>query len=216
MGVNIYTKDTGKFLIKAVFYSIVPLSVIIFVFISGWINNMLGFAAVLISIVVLLKGYLYFFDVKECKGGDYTLKIENDILYINEKPFNLKDKCLFVQSQKCDEYFKVFLYDDKMNLIFKAVFDENEYIGFLKIIKPYKKLPLFLERTDGIFLCKEGFAINGREFFYDEVKSIEWEIKKYRCKFFSCSEKVVVSIILKNGQLADDEVKKTYVYKRQD
>ncbi len=49
----------------------------------------------------------------------------------------------------------------------------SERLCVLKLIKPYKKLPVYLGETKGLFLCKNGFLLNGREFFYDEISLIE-------------------------------------------
>ncbi len=206
MILKITPKNTKKFLYIAIFYISFA---IIFFFISWKISNIFSYLFFIVAVLVLLKGYLYFFDFKECKGKEYELKIKNDALYIDDKSINLKGKYLFLESQKCDELFKVFLYEEKetkTNLLLKSVLDEKEYIELLKLIKPYKKLPLYLEKTDGLFICKNGFAINGREFFYNEISSIEWEVKTYRCRFGVCSRYILVYIKLKDGNVVTTDI----------
>jgi len=205
MILKITSKNTKKFLYKAIFYLF--FAVVLF-FISWKIGNIFSYVLFVVAVLVLLKGYLYFFDANECKSKECESKIKNDVLYIDDKSINLKDKYLFLESQKCDEYFKVFLYENekKPKLIFKIIVNEKEYIGLLKLIKPYKKLPLFLEKTDGIFLCKQGFAIDGREFFYDEIASIEWDVKRYRCKFVVCKRYILVYIRLKDDNVITTDI----------
>ncbi len=207
MILKITPKNTKKFLYTAIFY--ISFAIILF-FISWKINNIFSYLFFIMAVLFLLRGYLYFFDAKECKGEECELKIKNDVLYIDDKSINLKGKSLFLESQKYDELFKVFLYEEKeikTNLLLKAVLDEKEYIELLKLIKHYKKLPLYVEKTDGIFLCKNGFAINGREFFYNEISSIEWEVKTYRCRFGICSRYILVYIRLKDGNVVTTDIK---------
>jgi len=198
MTLKITTQNTKNFLYKAIFY--ISLAIVIFIF-SSQNLNLFSAIAMVGGLYFLLKGYLYFFDVRECKGGEFVINIKNDILYIDNNSISLKDKYLSLNTQKCDNYFKVFLYDDKNRLILKAILDKKEYIEFFRLIKPYKKLPLYLEETDGIFVCKEGFAIDGREFFYDEIASIEWDIETDKCKFTYCSKTIYLDVRLKNNTL---------------
>ena len=103
--------------------------------------------------------------------------------------------------------------DTKIKLFLKTIVDEKEYINLLKLIKPYKKLPIYLSETNGIFLCKNGFSLNGREFFYDEISLIEWETKNYYCRFTYCAKKIYVYITLKNNLLIEaDFYKNDLVY----
>ena len=197
MTLKITTKNTKIFLYKAIFY--ISLAIVIFIFSSQNIN-LFSAIAMIGGLYFLLKGYLYFFDVRECKGKEFVIKIEDDILYIDNKSISLKGKYLFLNTQKCDNYFKVFLYDDK-NILLKAILDKKEYIEFFRLIKAYKKLPLYLEETIGIFVCKDGFSIDEREFFYNEIVSIEWEIKNDICKFIYCSKAIYLYVRLKNNTL---------------
>ncbi len=206
MILKITSKNTKKFLYNTVFY--ISFAIILF-FISWRLNNIFSYLFFIVAVLLLLRGYLYFFDAKECKGEECELKIKNDVLYIDDKSINLKGKYLFLKSQKCGELFKVFLYEEKetkTTFLLKTVLDEKEYIKLLKLIKPYKKLPLYLEKTDGLFICKNGFAINGREFFYNEISSIEWEVKTYRCRFGVCSRYILVYIRLKDGNVVTTDI----------
>ena len=207
MILQISTKNTKFFLYKAIFY--ILLAIIIFVLCSKNINL---FSAITMigGLYLLLKGYLYFFDVIECKGKSFSIRINNNILYIDNNSIYLKDKFLFLNTQKCDNYFKVFLYDEN-RLILKAILDEKEYIKFFKLIKPYKKLPLYLKETYGVFICKESFSIDGKEFFYDEIVLIEWEIKTDKCIFTYCSKAIYVYIRLKNNTLITAKYQKDYL-----
>jgi hypothetical protein len=212
----IKSKNTKIFLLKAIFYFFVVFIFLFFIFSKGEIDNLIEFAGCLAVVFIFLKGFENFFDFKECKGKNVSLKIENNVLYINDKKVPLKDKFLFLESERCDNFFKVFLYeekDTKTNLLLKVVLDEKEYIYFLKLIKPYKKLPLYISETKGIFLCKDGFSLNGREFFYNEVFSIEWKTRNHRCRFTYCVKEINVYIRLKNNVLIEaDFDKKDLIY----
>jgi len=197
-------KNTTKFLIKAIFYFIIAVMFLFLIFFNGKIDDLVELGGCLVVVFILLKGLESFFDFKECKGENVSLKIENDILYVNDKKVPLKNKYLFLESKKCDKFFKVFLYeekDTKTNLLLKTIINEEEYINLLKLIKPYKKLPIYLSETKGIFLCKNGFSLNGREFFYNEISSIEWETQNSYCRFTYCAKKIYVYITLKNNVL---------------
>jgi hypothetical protein len=202
---KITSKNTKKILYKAVFYTLSATAL----FCICWkISSIFSYVLFIAAVLMLLKGYLCFFDIRECKEKEHIVKIENDTLYVDNETLTLKNKNLFLDVRKCGELFKIFLYENerKPKLIFKAVLDEKEYIEILKLIKQYKKLPLYLEKTDGIFICKIGFAVDGKEFCFDELSSVEWEVKTYRCRFGVCSRYILVRFILKDGNLITTEV----------
>ncbi len=109
--------------------------------------------------------------------------IKNNILYFNKNKFDLQNSYLFFHLYECGDNITVALYQEKRDKIVtifsKIIFNRNELLEFLKLIKPYRKFNAFpwdkFNTNSTLYVCRDGFIIDGREIFYSEVKKVDWE-----------------------------------------
>ncbi len=130
----------------------------------------------------------------------HTIAIEDHIVRYDKTPHafatltfskeQLEDSCLVSLWAKKG---------DKQEEIFKKVpFSHEEFEQFIKLIQPYlahEELPQKItEEEDRIILFDNGFAVDGKEFLYDELQSIETVVV-----FGDSTENLKMNLILKNG-----------------
>ena len=100
-------------------------------------------------------------------------------------------------------FFTIFRGNKIITIFSKIIFNQDELLAFLKLIKPYRKFNAFpwdRFNTNGtLFVCKDGFIINGREIFYSEVKKIDWETK-FHHNMTAKTRIVTLYIDLKNSE----------------
>ncbi len=110
----------------------------------------------------------------------YEFTIEADTLLFDTKRLPLKNNTLFFKLFVCGDLKRVSLYlsDNKniRNIFENVIFDDAEYKAFISVVLPYKKLRRLIPHKTNLFdlyVCEEGFAIEGEEFLYEEIASFE-------------------------------------------
>jgi hypothetical protein len=93
--------------------------------------------------------------------------------------------------------------EDKVEVVFKnKVFNDKELKELLKLLKPYFKRKNGAEKIEvknaTLELFDEGFALNNREFYYDEISDIETTLIDNHGTFL-----LDFKIFLKNGEIVD-------------
>ncbi len=209
-------KDSKKFLFIAFVY--IAFGVIFSLFSLYESNEVYIEIIAAINLFLTAFGMYNLFRFFTCRQKDsYTIDIKNKTLYFNDKSFDLQESFLFFELKKCaKELIEVWLYQEKdakiVTIFSKLLFSKEEFEKFLKLIKPYRKFDAFpwkSYKTKGAFyLCKDGFILNGREFFYEEVESIEWK-NRYERLVSGTLIFVIVTIKLKNSQKIEEVFVKT-------
>ena len=147
-------------------------------------------------------------DMRSCKQkAEYKLYIKDDILYFNTQKFPLANSYLFFNLVDCGKKISVSLYqeiDTKVVTVFESiVFNRTEFIEFFKLIRPYRKFRAFpwdkFNTNNSLYVCKDGFIICGREFFYSEVKKFDWKTT-FHYEMTARIRIVTLYIYLQNGK----------------
>lgn len=125
--------------------------------------------------------------------------IENNILKYNGQIYPLKEAFLTLQSTQKKDFFRISLWierKEQLKQIFEnVVFDTDEVVEFLKIIKPYRKTNVcLLESSERVKLFENGLIFENREILYDEIE--KFETKRIE---INSREYLDIVIVLKNG-----------------
>jgi len=184
---------------------------------------------IILSMAFFVFGFFNLFRFIYCtQKKSYKLDIKEGRLILDNKSFELQDSFLFFKLKKCTkELVKLSCYQERdaeiMTIFTDILFSKEELEAFLELIKPYRKFDAFPWRDystlNKLYLCKKGFIFDGREFFYDEIESTEWENRHERFVsgtiiFVDVTIKLKNSQIIKNSFLKDDGfiyVKLTYL-----
>ncbi len=206
---TISKKSAEELLYKSIFYGTIGVFALIYI-VSGKqkIDDIFIFLAFAFAIFLIIKGLWHFIEIKECKQeSEYKFDIKNNILYFNKNKFDLQNSYLFFHLNECGDNISVALYQEKRDKIItifsKIIFNRNELLEFLKLIKPYRKFNAFpwdkFNTNKTLYVCKDGFIIDGREIFYNEVKKMDWETK-FNHNMTAKTRIVTLYIDLKNGE----------------
>jgi len=210
---KINKKNTEIFLYKMLLYMSTGTIGSVLVY-NLYTINMISFLVIIFFIFLIIKGLFHSLEIKYCKQKKiYNIKIEDNIFYLDTKAFPLQDSYLFFKLQACDKNAVVSLHQEKdakiITIFQKIIFNPLEFEKFLMLIKLYRKFDVFPWKKNitygSLYICKDGFIVCGREFFYHEVEKFEWgtEIYYQRTAKF---ERAIIYIYLKN----DEKVIETY------
>ena len=174
------------------------------------VDNIFVFLSLAFFLFLVLIGVFYALGIPNCKQKqEDTISIKNDIFYHNNiETANLKNTYLFFELYECGKNIAVTLYQEKdakrVRIFQRIIFSDTEFRNFLKLIQPYRKFDSFPWKkyhTKGtFFVCYEGFILDGREFFYDEVATLSWESETYY-KRLAKFERINIELELKNKEL---------------
>jgi len=136
----------------------------------------------------------------------FLIDIKDDYFIFEGKKYSLKNSKITVEFPRIDPITRVTLRienENRVELIFKnIVFYDKELKELLELIKPYLKhkeiVEKIEEKNETFRLLKDGFAINNREFYYDEVKEIETTLINSNGTYY-----LDFKVILKNGEIID-------------
>lgn len=196
----VHKKHTKKILYKIILYSTI----------MTLLYALYGLNLITIAVIGFLTVRILFLalDVKGCKQETvHEINVKNGNFHIDDKTFPLQGAYLFFRLRECGENSAVSLYLEEgrnVETIFQdIIFSPSEFEAFLKLIAPYRKINVFPWNKhtthDTLFVCKEGFFIDGRAFFYDEVENITWKTTVHH-EMTAKRESVLVSVDLKNGE----------------
>jgi len=206
---TISKKSAEELLYKSIFYTLIGVFALIYI-VSGKqkIDNIFIFSAFAFASFLIFKGLWHFIEIKECKQESKSLfDIKNDILYFNKNKFDLQNSYLFFHLNECGDNITVALYQEKRDKIVtifsKIIFNRNELLEFLKLIRSYRKFNAFpwdkFNTNSTLYVCRDGFIIDGREIFYSEVKKVDWETT-FHYEMTARIRIVTFYIYLKNGK----------------
>ncbi len=196
----VHKKHTKKIIYTIIFYSTV----------IALLYALYGLNLITVAVIGFLTVRILFLalDVKGCKQvTTHKITVKNDNFHIDDRSFSLQDAYLFFRLKDCGENSAVSLYREEgrnVETIFQdMIFSPSEFEDFLKLTAPYRKIKEFpwkIHTThDTLFVCKEGFFVDGRAFFYDEVESITWKTTVHY-EMTAKRESVLLTIDLKSGE----------------
>lgn len=207
MQMTISKKSTEKFFYKTLLH--IGIGIIGFVLVYNLYSiNMISFLVIVFFISLIIKGLFHSLEINYCKQENIcTIEIKNNILHFTQKEFFLEDSYLFFRLEACSTNAAVSLHQEKdakiITIFQKVIFNPLEFQEFLKLIQPYRKFDVFpwkKNMTYGtLYVCKHGFIVGGREFFYHEVEKFEWGTEIYY-KRLARFERATMYIDLKNGE----------------
>lgn len=179
---KITQKSDGRYVVKSILFTI---GAIVIGYVAYEFGNNFGF---FVAYMTLFMSFFLFFAAafyahraylyKQSRFYEFT--IEADTLHFDAKRFSLKNRTLFFKLLACGDLKRVSLYlsDNKniRNIFENVIFDDAEYEAFVSVVLPYKKLKRLVPHKTNLFdlyVCEEGFAIEGEEFLYEEIASFE-------------------------------------------
>ena len=183
---TITRKSNKRYVVKSVVLGIGAIA-------TGYVDYILGdafgffvaYITLFISFFSFATAVFYAHRAYVCRQSRvYEFTIKEDTLLFDTKRFPLKNNTLFFKLLSCGEPKKISLYvsDNKevQNIFENVIFDDAEYEQFISLVKPYKKLKRLIPKKtnlSALYVCQEGFALEGEEFLYDEIASFEIETR---------------------------------------
>jgi hypothetical protein len=140
------------------------------------------------------------------QASSFKIDIKDDYLIFNDKKYSLKNSKITVEFSKKESLTRVTLRvenENKVEIVFKnLVFEDKELKEFLELIKPYLKHKNIIEdieeKNETFRLFKDGFALNNREFYYDEIEDIKTTLIDSSGSYY-----LDIEIFLKSGEIID-------------
>ena len=203
-------KSTIPYLVKASLYiGIGTVGFMTLYYSVEKVDNLFVLIGLVLAIAVIIIGIYHGLGIEACKQThQQTITIEHDYLLLDNKKIALDGSYLYFELYACHKDIAVSLYQEKgggVRMLFQnIIFSPKEFETFLECIRPYRKLDLFpwkrYHTQKSFYVCKEGFILNGREIFYQEVASIAWMTEAYY-RYTARFERVIVEMRLKSGEL---------------
>jgi hypothetical protein len=137
------------------------------------------------------------------QSSSFKIDIKNNYLIFEDKKYSLKNAYITTEFKNKD-LSRVTLRIEKENnakIIFNnVVFNTKELKKLLELIKPYLKHKDItdIEKNETFKLFKNGFSINNRYFYYDEIEEIKTTLINTSGSYF-----LDIEIFLKNGEIID-------------
>ena len=181
---KITQKSNGRYVVKSILFTIGAIA-------AGYASYRFGYGfGFFVAYITLFASFFLFAAAVSyahraylCRQSRvYEFTIKEDTLLFDAKSVSLKDETLFFKLLSCGDLKRISLYvnDNKKirNIFENVIFDDAEYKAFISVILPYKKLKRLIPHKTNLFdlyVCEEGFAIEGEEFLYDEIVSFKTE-----------------------------------------
>lgn len=203
MKVIVSKKNTFIYLIKGLFCFLFGVWLISSL---GYENEFLPVFGKLIGLGIVICGIFFMVQfVQLSQPYDYEIAIKDNYLIFNDEKFLLQQSYLTIEFLRKEPIMRVTLRVENKNgtqIVFKnLVFYDTEFKALLELIKPYLKNETLIEKieekNETLRLFKNGFALNNREFYYNEVKDIQTTIIDGGTYYLD------YKIVLKNGEIIE-------------
>ena len=172
---------------------------------SWFLGAFVGILVGIWSVVVGISMVINFF--KLYQAVDVKIDIKDDYLIFEDEKYPLKDAKITVEFPYIDPITRVTLRIERKNKIETVfedlVFYDRELKELLELIKPYLKHKDILEKIEKketLILFEDGFALNNRDFYFDEVEYIETTLVSSGTYYLD------LKIVLKNGEIISERL----------
>lgn len=172
----------------------------------GYENEFLPVFGKLVGVGIVIFGiFLIVQFVQLSQPYDYEIAIKDNYLIFNDEKFLLQQSYLTIEFLRKEPIMRVTLRVESENntqIVFKnLVFYDTELKMLLEMIKPYLKNETLVEKieekNETLRLFENGFALNNREFYYNEVKDIQTTLIDTGTYYLD------YKIVLRNGEVIE-------------
>ena len=163
-------------------------------------GKLIGVGFIIFGINLVIQYFKFY------QPSSFQIDIKDDYLIFEGKKYSLKKSKITVEFPHRDPIIRVTLRiesENRVEIIFKdIVFYDKELKELLELVKPYLKneeiVKKIEEKNETLRLFKNGFALNNREFYYDEVKDIKTTLIDSSGTYY-----LDFKVVLKNGEIID-------------